>query len=357
MQFYFACGVEYKENFYLAAQECNALFFYNPKTKQLKYLTAFEKEKGIYALYRTTLLRGNEAWFIPERGEYIVCVNLDTMEKTWFPLEGTITWNDIKIISAKMFSDRYLYTVPYSMDTAMIIDIEDKKIEKVKKVSNENHSFIDAYFYEDNICFVPREGKTYIQWNVQTDEVKEKNWSYSELMVVNALVDSECDTVWYTPGESQKIVVENIKTEEKEYIPYNNSLKKVNQNIWKLHSYYGKQLGNKIFMLPFLGKNILAIDRKTKDLTYYPVPEDKTILPFLRMVDSEQLCAVVEQYLVIYDEKQDEFVYNLLEIAPHDLYMQVKESGGDWNLIQSNRQFYETNMLLEDFIDLVMEDT
>lgn len=46
----------------------------------IKYIKSFSKEKPCFAIHKTAFLYKNEACFIPQHGEYIAVVNLETFE-------------------------------------------------------------------------------------------------------------------------------------------------------------------------------------------------------------------------------------------------------------------------------------
>ena len=128
----FNAGVEYKNKIYASAVNINGLFQLDLITHELIYLKSFMKEKACFAIHRMAFLYGNEAWFVPQNGIYIAVVNLDTLDVEYLkPPFKKINEDAVSKIGAVYYTgniieEKYLYLIPTTIDTLLVIDLEKK---------------------------------------------------------------------------------------------------------------------------------------------------------------------------------------------------------------------------------------
>lgn len=350
----FTCGVQYQDKIYLAAANMNALFVYDLKTNQLRYLTSFMREQQTQYLFRKAFLNKNEAWFIPERAQYIVSVNLESLDMQWISLD--YHWVDyeetLKCASAGVYLDKYLYTVPYGIDSVMIIDMETKQAKVFYDICSDEEKYAGAYYDNNVLWFTPWKGNQVLGLNVDTGEKIRRSWSYGNAMFCEPVIDKGRNQVWYMPAQANYILANDIHGIEIKRLSFENrTYSKIPLEI-DFHSYYGKIVEDRLFILPFDGENIIQIDLKTNKLMCYPIVNTKAILPFYRIIDSEHLCAVIEgtNELVIYDERNRQFQLFELKLGKHEFYNQFKQVEFETSSIRNHILCNPKNILLEDYV-------
>ena len=259
MNLNFFAGVEYKNKIYFSAFYVNGLFVFDLKREEITFLKLFEKEKMKKRLHRAAFIHNNEAWFIPQEAENIACVNLDTLDITYYKPPYTRTNIDYETsteyhlyLSGRVVDDRYLYLVPADIDTVSVIDMEMHNISSVYIIDDiEKERYNDLIVIDSKLWMIPRIGTGLKVLDLDTKKIVEKKWgyddySYSSVEVVNG-------KLWFAPCVARNVLSIDLDTEEHKLFTFEPATNK----------YSGMfKVGNILFICPIEGENFIVIDSK-----------------------------------------------------------------------------------------------
>lgn len=149
----FTAGVKYNGKIFFSASMSNGLYEMDPFTGKTRLLCQFCHEEMTILLHRNAFIYNNFAWFVPQKGKYITKVNLDTLEMSFFTYEYEICKE--KDFFAFILSKRIgknIYLLPRSIDTFIVIDMENDKIQQISGIIEPNEEVpIDFFVANDEI--------------------------------------------------------------------------------------------------------------------------------------------------------------------------------------------------------------
>lgn len=210
----FNAGVEYNDKLYISAKDINGLFEYDLKEKTARYICNFSKESGFHALHCTAMLIGQEAWFMPEFGEYIAVVNLNTFDITYIKVPyqecNSECGDNIKYYSGGVFKDKYIFCVPTAVDTLAVIDIDTKDVEEYYIENKLESYFLYGYYYQGKISLISDNSDRALEVNLENHSIIEKKHPYETQFFKGIVFDDEEKKVWYAPGKADYIQCEDI---------------------------------------------------------------------------------------------------------------------------------------------------
>lgn len=322
MKLNFFAGVEYQSRIYFSDfNSLNGLFSLDIENHAIRFLKLFEKEKLIPRLHRTAFLYKNEAWFIPQRAEYIANVNMETLEikyyKTPFCNINIYAEDLCKYITGHIFGGKYLCLIPYDIDTALIINMETHEMYPFFGAINKEETITDGVVIKDNLYLFPMKGKFVIKINLKTKKKEKLEWDFKEGAFGTAQIYDE--KLWFSPVSEKYILCVDIITGEKRKIM-----------IPQLNDEYRGMLQtiDKIIVLPYQAKNFLVIDKRTYDTNLY-LPEEKEnfwISPNnVSPVASKEKKIIgmgLAEYILLWDR---EITVISLELSTKKLYEQIYE--------------------------------
>lgn len=295
-------GVEYQNSIYFSSMYFNALCKMDLETNEVEILKIFEKEPMYSRLYRQAFLYGNEAWFIPQRAKYITCVNLDTLDISYYDvpfhteIEETDKYTYCRYHTGVFVEKDKLCIFPYDADLVLVIDMKSHMITPIYEISNRENYMIgimaetDQYkmFFhqrEDVVCYHKTTGK------ISQEKLGKKLGLCSTVLLEDKLV--------------------MLSANSKVLYQYQNSILNETEvpEILQDEKYNGLvAMGDKILALPFEAKAFLAIDLVSghaervqegiKDL-YRDEPNKLTAIPSesnRTIIAMGDVCKVVEFY-------------------------------------------------------------
>ena len=249
MKMFFQAGVEYKGKDYFSEPYGFGLFSYDLVSKKVEFCKLFE-ETDCIALHRKAFLYRNEAWFIPQAGTAIACVNLDdfTMERFEIPYKKRIDKPVIMFSDGIIEADR-LYCAPYDIDTLVIIDLRTHVVRTIHDFINPSKENIMSISTDDGkIIFYPLQGERVIYLDTTSEAITiEKRFDvsgeYSEAVWV--------DHKWYFAPGTDGELCQTGRGREIKISGFNKGNK----------GYLGHRIvDDKLIFLPFSADSILVVD-------------------------------------------------------------------------------------------------
>lgn len=259
MKLCFRAGVEYKNVIYFSAMDMNGLFAMDIKSRQVEFLNLFKREKISPRLHRMAFLYKDEAWFIPEGAEYIVNINLNTLDIIYHEVphhkknKSEDPWNYCVYLSGHVIQDRYLCLIPAEIDAVLMIDMEEHKLYPFYDVIDPGKKILyNGVSVGDELYLCPAKGDVCKKLNLKTNERTNMMWEYPEMAFGS--IDVKYEKIWFTPFSADNILCIDIATGEK----YRFKIPQPEDR------YSGMMaLDKKLVFLPFKAKNFLLFDRET----------------------------------------------------------------------------------------------
>lgn len=325
MKLEFYAGVRYGDRIYFSEfSSLKGLFSMNHKGGEVKFLKTFEKETAVSRLHRMAFLYGHEAWFIPEEAEYIVCLNLETLDMDYYKVPCHMK-SAIKIhgdysiyTSGFVLKERYLCLIPGEIDTALVIDMESHKMHPFyDAVDPRNERIADGLVIGENLYLLPERGKYYTEINLVTG--KRNILTRTDREFVPGTVCRAGEKIWFAPWEKGDIVCRNISGGNESPVCLSE----------EGNLYYGMIDANQgIIFLPYRASGFLIVDKSTLRAEILHLSEDFLGEIICTVIESkgEVLIAVGAKGSVIFlDKKAAKLEIIPVEIAPADLCRQVIE--------------------------------
>lgn len=351
-------GVEYKGKILFSPMYSNGLFELDMYTRTVRLVRIVENEKCVAALYRKAILYKSEAWFVPQKGEFIICVNLETYEIKYINLEYATKYSEsgkfpyyYTFIDAVIVNDKYLVCVPIGIDSIMLINMETHEVCSVKDISNPNLDKVHTSFLSDEkLCVISQNGLLDKEIEIESKESFTKEWEFDSKRFSSGL--SYKNELFLIPNNSSgekpitlgKI---NLLTKEILYYPLPDTT----------YGYYGGLVGEGFLLLfPDNGSRILRFDLSDEQFYFIDYPEeirnkvtgDKTII---RAIDSKSRILVsmpVEGYILEFDTNGD--IKDYFNVA----VMQDEEKN---SIIEASREKGENiSGLITESISLMLSD-
>lgn len=257
----FYAGVEYKGKLYFSAMTHNGFYEMNLNTKKVTYLASFSKECMSYTLHRTAFVYGHYGWFVPQRGRYIVKVDLETLDMKYYDvfLEADVEKRNLAFIAAIKIDENRICVIPREINDIVIIDMKNSSIEKLENVlDREKELAMDGLMDGNSLYVFFKYGSYYAKIDLSTGKRED-----FEMDVLVWSVLKHKNQIWVITGESKKMVCYDLEKE-----------KVVNEFILdKNTKYLGMvQVENKIMGLPFCAPSFLYVDTETKEI-YKEIPK------------------------------------------------------------------------------------
>lgn len=325
----FQAGVEYKGKLYASATYINGLFLLDLNTEKITYIKAFSKEKNCYAIHRTAFLYKNEAWFIPQQGQYIAVVNLDTMHMEFIePPFRKINKKAVSRINAVyysggIFGDQYLYLIPANIDALLILDLESRAVYPYYDVSTEDAYYLFGAYADGALYLTPYIGNSLLKIDLRTNKRFQYSWKYSP----ESFLDILCykNSLWLTPYRSDNILCFDLNTEKTEEIPL--------KEIFDPECTYEQVqiYKNSIFFIPFQADAILEFHADNKEIRQIYLKQnwlEHGYNGFTKIFSKDNLILAsrFKGLILIYEEALDGFRKIDLEIERNQLIYAIENS-------------------------------
>lgn len=331
----FNAGVEYKNKIYASAININGLFQLDLTTYKVTYIKNFSKEKPCYAIHRTAFLYKNEAWFIPQNGQYIAIANLDTLEMEYLEVPyQRINENAVLQIGAVYYSgdiigNRYLYLIPTNIDTLLLIDLEDKVLYPYYNVALDDEYFLFGTYANKSIYLFPRIGRSLVKLDLKTNRIERYPWEYP----FGSFLEVVCfnNKLYFCPFYSEFILIRDLNTEKEEIINLNEFYDS-ECNYEQIQIYK-----DKLFFIPFKGNKILELEIDNNQLNIYKLPErflENGSNGFTKLYSENQMILASYQkgLILIFNEEKKEFQKIDLRIESDILINEIESTNGNPNI-------------------------
>lgn len=325
-------AVEYKGQIFFSAVYMNGLFKIDIATKEIFFLKKFDKEEIYIGIHRTAFLYKNDAWFVPEHGNYIAVVNLDTLEITYKELlykENNLkSIVNVKYYSGAIFNEKHLFLVPSSLDTLVIYNLETKDIEQSYIVrDNEKECFLYGFYNSFTQCIQldPFKGEYSVVLDLQTQKISRKEYVYSNELYMGMHLDAKNQKVWRSPNKADHILVEDLLNGKSRKI----CLEKNSYENNKIYSNCIIQKKNDIFVFGWEIDKVIKINCENYQTNYYKL-ENKNILDnlYLEIYSNEHILVSAENnYLYLYSEVKNEFERIPLQVEYKKIVCDLRQYG------------------------------
>jgi hypothetical protein len=250
-------GVEYKGKIIFSSFYFNGLCEMDIVTGNIDVVKLFEKEKMISRLHRHAFLYGNEAWFIPQEGKYIACVNLDTGDVMYYDVPCKYeNPNRIKAVYTKywygvVFDRRYVCLIPKDVDTLSVIDMKEHRIIPLYQIKHDVELIAGVSYESGWIHVLFNDSDRLLKIELLSGRIEEK--------VLDTVVKGEyCmfnGITYMSERQARKLMIYNPDKESLcSYVLDNKS-----------DVYYGiVELENSWLYLPFVANNFMLVDKLSK---------------------------------------------------------------------------------------------
>lgn len=305
----FSCGVEYNGDLYLASVVGNDLFKYDLRINELTYVLSFDKEKDSGYLYRCAKIYKNQAWFIPQCADNIAIVNLDTKKVDYIQLKFNWKENRInfKYTTAGIFNKKFLYLVPYDIDTLLVIDMDFGEIREYCNIVNSEQKYGDAFYLNGYLYLIPWTASTALRLDLENGQAQPVQWEWKKKDYVRVILDEVNSEVWFVPAAASQITVYNWKRQRWNMIQCEGEIE--NYDVDYINSIYGEIVNDEIIIFPYNSNYIIIIEKKTRHIKRIKVKDDNRKIFFMKVIDGYHLFAIAEMsnLLFEYDEKRNDF--------------------------------------------------
>ena len=229
-------GVEYHGKIFYAENGINAFCSYDLDTKQVQFIDIFANEDLKGELFCDVVLYKDSIWFIPAMATHIVCVDLKTQSMRYFDIpyyQKSWQEDDYHRVYSEtvMISNRFLYCLPYDIDTLLVIDLETMEftpIYDVQQCCDKKHSLTGGYKWKDEFLLFYSNCSNYKSIGIRSNEWINKKYTfskigkyYSPVMFDNkiCMIDGiSNEIIVFSPGEQEKRI--EIPTENNAYYGY-----------------------------------------------------------------------------------------------------------------------------------------
>lgn len=244
----FFAGVEYMGKIYFSASSHNGFYETDIYTKKTKFLAVFQKEKMSYVLHRMAFLYEHYVWYIPQYGKYIVKIDLETLEQTYFDVPNSEQTKGVLFIAGKKIDEKTICLLPRDNSNVLIIDMQSENIRVLQDVINDKEEkVIDGLVLDRNLYLFFLEKKYYARIVLDTgkrDDIFMSNMIQSVVQIENIveILTQGSEKIISYSLEEKKVIDEFLLDGKNLY----NGLVCVKDNI---------------IALPFQASGFLVIDR------------------------------------------------------------------------------------------------
>ena len=173
-------GVEYNGKVVFSSLYTNGLFELDTDSRRVRLICVLDKEKFEQSLYRRAFLYKNEAWFLPQRGKYILNINLDTYDVKYFDLIYSQKYEEspnypyyFSFIDGRIVNGNKLVCIPSGIDSIILIDMDLHTLSKIEDISCPPKDMVHTvYESEESLFVLSKEGNLDICVNLATLETK-----------------------------------------------------------------------------------------------------------------------------------------------------------------------------------------
>ena len=159
-------GVEFENKILFTSRYMNGLFELDLATGLISLVSIIKGEIPQYNLYRKAFLHNKEAWFIPQRGEQILCVNLETYDISYYRPGFNTKYEEnvdypywFAYIDGVIVEDRFLFCIPSGYDALQIIDMQEHELFPVYGINNPYNDIIySAYVRNGEAHLLSKKG-------------------------------------------------------------------------------------------------------------------------------------------------------------------------------------------------------
>lgn len=271
MNLTFFAGVEYKNKIYFSAFGVNGLFTMDLSSHRITFVKIFEKEKMKMRLHRAAFIYENEAWFIPQEAEYIACLNLESLEITYYrpPFEQAKSLDYCLYYTGHVVDQRYLFLVPGYVDTFSVIDMKKHEIYPIYQNEDlKNIEIADAIVLNNQLIMIPGFGKELILLDLISRNEHRYPWKYGDQAYSSVAYSN--GKIWFVPFEADQIMYYDLKLEKKYFLKLENPDNKYCELV---------QFQNKLIMCPILGDDFAIVDTARNTVLFDHCGGCKDIFP------------------------------------------------------------------------------
>lgn len=263
MKVRFNAGIEYDNKLVLSSIDINGLWIYDLLQKKIVAYKRFEKERKSFAIHRKAFLYNNEAWFLPQNGEYIAIVNLCNYEISYMEMKYmNRNMKGIEMLNSKVYDggiieERYLYVVPSGIDTVNIIDLKEKEIITTRCI--EEDVLAHAFYWGNVLYLYGMEGKLK-KMDITTGEIESVdliNNIDQEATYGEAVVDTKHAIAYIGPGKNNSFITcVDLKKNKKYEILLGETIQ----------TEYAKCIGDRIWFWGCTVNKVIIYDLNTKEI-------------------------------------------------------------------------------------------
>lgn len=268
-------GVEYKDKIIFSSTYINGLFEMDMHTRKVRFIQVIDGEVWEAHLFRKAFLFGNEAWFIPQRGNHVICINLDTYYIEYFELKYEKKFEEHKeypyyyaYIDGLVVNERYLYCIPNGLDSLLVIDMQNHNISSIKEINNPEKDLIyGAFFYQEKVNLLSQKGKLNKRIYIESKKVEKGNWQFDSNNFLSSIqngTDLYLIPAYMKSRQSRKMAKIDLYSGEVTYI----KLPDISEEY-----YGGIFIKDSLILLPDYGVNFIKMDneRKIFEKVKYPL--------------------------------------------------------------------------------------
>ena len=313
-------GVCYKGKIYFSDWRGFGLFSFDLVTKEVHFCRMFEEVECVWS-HRAAFLYHNEAWFLPQNGTRITCVNLDTYEIMRFEIPYVQKIEDeVLLLAGGLVMDDMLFCVPWGIDTLTIINMRTHQLHFYTEFIDPEKENIFSFGEKDRkAIFYPYMGE-YIRildpLNGRWEMIKREDhqYEYGEVAIT-------AKGYLYAPGKKGELMFGSGATYA---IPCAR----------KWNEYYGHyQKGNEILFFPFDGSDFLKVNIDTMEWKKLHVCNDEItgVYDIMMRIDSDSglYLASGESGYVIEIRDDDSMIYYPIEVKEKELQKEIAQKTSD----------------------------
>ena len=350
-------GVQIEKYFYFSGYNINGFFRYDFLTKEILFLKTFSKETSVaVGIHRCAVAYEKDCWFIPQGGNYISKINVETLEISYLeiPEECQIMNTLFKFYTA-IKQGKYAWVIPAYAASVLRIDLEEEIVQCFScwpdsfKWDFKRHNFAGATLRGKEIWLNPYEAQCIVKIDTDTGTMSAYSWEYPVASFSSIEFDGEW--MWFTPYNYHKVLKWNPISNEKVELDFLELELKHGKYFYDSYFYNGY-----VWMIPGASEYILKIKTDSNELTKlasYP----QELLIIKNNANQSSFCDVIKlsqkKILITSPRTNGELV---LDTETDDMfYLSLDLSDLQKRLLQ-NAELELFKDCLQDFVRDVCED-
>lgn len=303
----------------------NALFSYDEENDKLTFLTSFQKEQKKKYLYYKAFLYRDEAWFIPYMANYIAIVNLEKKSIEYIPVifNKEYEYTFVKYINILYFKENFLCLVPQDVDAAIIIDLKNKKIKPYYNIASgkKTYPYHSAVFYDEKIYFFPWMEQNILVLDLKTNERVYLPWNKKPGAFRDAIYNQRSGCLFHSPANDNYILVDDLLGRQHKYI------KCGDWKDWKYRTCYASESKNELFFWGHEKDIVIKINKNDYKVTVYQIDHKSAGIYFFPIESDDIEALVFEGNCIIrYDKEKDIFFNIYISTTWRDFIREIKQS-------------------------------